>query len=88
MTARAELQSPSRIDSVRIELQHLAVEVLSARRRFREVVEIADVLPSLFKGCWDRRRVPVAYPKRMKRWIIGKGTGGAAPLNAMALTER
>jgi hypothetical protein len=50
MTARAELQSPSRIDSVRIELQHLAVEVLSARRRFREAVEIADVLPSLFKG--------------------------------------
>src|SRR5438093_2458529 len=24
----------------------------------------------------------------MKRWIIAKGTGGAAPLNAMALTER
>src|SRR5689334_16394369 len=41
-------QRPPRIDSVRIELQHLVVELLSGSGRFRETVKIEDVLSRLF----------------------------------------
>ena len=41
-------ERPARINAVRIELQHLVVELLSGCRRFRQPVEIVDVLPGLF----------------------------------------
>src|ERR1700730_17123489 len=41
-------QRPAGIDPVWIELQHLVVELLSSLRCFRQAVEIANVLPSLF----------------------------------------
>ena len=46
--ARRAPESPPGIDPCRIELQHLLVEFLRGLRRFREPVEIADVLPRLF----------------------------------------
>jgi hypothetical protein len=36
------------IDTIRIQLQHLVVELSHGRRRLGQAVEIADVLPGLF----------------------------------------
>ncbi len=41
-------ERPSGINPVWIELEHLVVEFLRARRRLNEAVEVADVLSGLF----------------------------------------
>src|ERR1700722_5190161 len=45
---RRSPERPARIDSVRIERQHLVVERLSRCRLLHQPVEIADVLSGLF----------------------------------------
>src|SRR5206468_1423947 len=50
-THRGACRAPERprwIDSIRIELEHPVVELLSARRRLGKPIEVANVLPSLF----------------------------------------
>src|SRR5205807_800512 len=54
-TGRKPQREP-RIDPIRIEFQHLVVERSRGRRRLGYAVEIADVLPGLFK---DRGAVVV-----------------------------
>lgn len=50
--ARRTPESPSLIDTVRIELQHLVVELLGGCCALHQPVEVSDILPGLFDNLW------------------------------------